>query len=386
MAAELELLNERRGSERPRPQEFETGSFDGKGNAMRIQLGISLLLALSTFLQAGRSLGQQPARSDLSEGAKQSEIADRLAAEDAANAHKSSEPMLKPNPLEVLRAFEAPVDEEYRLGRGDEVEIEFTGRPEMLAKRVVGPDGRISLPLAGEIAMAGLTRPEAAHAIEAALSSYYVNLEAQVTVTKYTANRVLLLGAVAHPGSMLFDGTPTLIEAVTRAGVEPGTNGANQIPERCAIYRGRDKVVWVELRALLESGNPLVGLRLQRDDVIYVPSQAERFVSVMGDVQHPGAIPLTHNSTLASVIAQAGGFADTAGSRPHVQIVDPSTGTSQVVSFNDLLNPAKSLEITLKPGEIIYVPRSGFGRATYLLQRLDPLVSLGMMAFYTGVL
>ena len=40
----------------------------------------------------------------------------------------------------------------------------------MQAKVVVGPDGRISLPLAGEVMLAGLTRPEAAKAIEAALA------------------------------------------------------------------------------------------------------------------------------------------------------------------------------------------------------------------------
>ncbi len=72
--------------------------------------------------------------------------------------------------------------------------------------------------------LAGQTRSEAAKAIEAALSSYYSNLSAQVTVTKYTANRVLLLGAVAHPGMITFDGTPTLLEALSRGGIETGTN------------------------------------------------------------------------------------------------------------------------------------------------------------------
>jgi len=86
------------------------------------------------------------------------------------------------------------------------------------------------------------------------------------------------------------------------------------------------------------------------------------------------------------VLAQAGGTTDKAGSKPHIQIVDPSTGSSRVVSFNDLLNPAKSQEITLKPGEIIFVPQSGFYHATYFLERLNPLVSVASMAFYAGVL
>jgi polysaccharide biosynthesis/export protein len=292
---------------------------------------------------------------------------------------EAGDPQLKINPLETLRNFEPSADEEYRLGKGDEITVDFTGRPDLLAKLVVGPDGRITLPLAGDLMLAGLTRAEAAKTIDTALSAYYQNLEAQVTVTKYTANKVLVLGAVEKPGVMTFDGTPTLLEALSRAGMETGPNKAAQIPERCAIYRGHDEVVWVDLKTLIDSGNPLADLRLRRDDVIYVPTGNERFVSVLGQVQHPGAVPLTGTSTLASVLANAGGFTDAAGNKPHIQIVDPATGSSRIISFNDLLNPAKALEIMPKPGEIIFVPQSGLYRATYVVDRLSPLITAGAL-------
>jgi polysaccharide export outer membrane protein len=289
--------------------------------------------------------------------------------------NQPAEPQLKINPLEALRNFEPAVDEEYRLGRGDEITVEFAGRPDLMAKLVVGPDGRITLPLAGDVMLAGQTREEAAKAIDAALSNYYSNLEAQVTVTKYTANKVLVLGAVEKPGVVTFDGTPTLLEALSRGGLETGPNKAAQIPERCAIYRGHDEVVWIDLKTLIDSGNPLADLRLRRDDVVYVPNGSERFVSVLGQVQHPGAVPLTGTSTLASILASAGGFAPPAGNKPHIQIVDPATGSSRTISFNDLLNPAKALEITPKPGEIIFVPQSGFYRATYVVERMSPVIT-----------
>ncbi|HEY1987259.1 MAG TPA: polysaccharide biosynthesis/export family protein [Terracidiphilus sp.] len=295
------------------------------------------------------------------------------------------DPQLKPNPLIALRRFEPDVDEEYRLGRGDEINLDFSGRPEMQAKIIIGPDGRITLPLAGEIKMSGLTRSEGAQAVESALSPFYANLAIQITVTRYVANRILLLGAVEHPGALTFEGTPTLLEAITRGGLPlTGPNKLPQIPDRCGIYRGSDQVMWVDLKTLIESGNPLADLRLRRDDVIYVPNMAERFVSVLGEVQHAGAIPLTTNSTLPGVIAMAGGTTERAGNNPHVQVVDPAAGTSRVVSMKELLNPAKSLEITLRPGEIIYVPQSGVYRATYLLERLSPLMSLATMAIVDG--
>ena len=84
---------------------------------------------------------------------------------------------------------------------------------------------------------------------------------------------------------------------------------------------------------------------------------------------------MTSTSTLASVLAGAGGFTEPAGNKPHIQIVDPATGTSRTISMNDLLNPSKSLEIKPKPGEIIFVPQSGFFRATYVVERLSPVIT-----------
>jgi len=335
-------------------------------------VGIALCLAGVLVTQA-----QQPAR-DASPPPGQSPVAD--------GSRPNSTPTLKPNPMEALRRFEPAEDEEYRLGKGDEISIGLSARPEMEVKTVVGPDGRITLPLAGEVMLKGLTRAEAGKAIESALSSYYSNLSVQVAVTKYTANRVLVLGAVEHPGMIVFDGTPTLLETLTRGGLLAGSNKVAQIPERCAVYRGSDQVLWVELRAMVESGNAMADMRLRRDDVVYVPDISERFVSVLGEVQHPGPVTLTHNSTMASVLSEAGGLTEKAGGNPRIQIVDPASGTTRVILFNDLLNPAKSLEVTLRPGEIVYVPRSGFNRATYVLERLNPLITLATVAAYTGVL
>jgi len=103
-------------------------------------------------------------------------------------------------------------------------------------------------------------------------------------------------------------------------------------------------------------------------------------------VNRPGAVTLTNTSTLASVLAAAGGYTNKAGNKPHIQIVDPANGTSRIFSMNDLLNPARSLEVTLRPGEIVFVPQSGFYRATYFLERLSPLTTLATLSAVTGAL
>ena len=69
-----------------------------------------------------------------------------------------------------------------------------------------------------------------------------------------------------------------------------GPDKRPQIPDQCTIYRGSGQVMTVQLRSLIDSGSPLADLRLRRDDVIYVPDPRERFVSVLGEVNHPGAV------------------------------------------------------------------------------------------------
>ncbi len=195
-------------------------------------------LAVALLASAGSVMvwGQIPAPAAVPPGSQ----TQNPSAEAPASSTESGtpNPQLKPNPLEEMRKFEPAADEEYRLGKGDEITVDFAGRTDLLAKLVVGPDGRITLPLAGEIMLSGLTRSEAAKAIEGGLAPYYSNLAAQVTVTKYTANRVMVLGAVEHPGPMLFDGVPTLLEAITRGGLPTaGPEKRPQIPDQCAIYR-----------------------------------------------------------------------------------------------------------------------------------------------------
>jgi polysaccharide export outer membrane protein len=281
------------------------------------------------------------------------------------------------------------------LGRGDEISIDFGGRPELNGKHVIGPDGKITLPMAGSILVADKTRQEAADAVAASLSSYYSRLSVTVGVDKYTSNQVLLLGAVEHPGVQTFDRPPTLLEVVTRGGAS-GTprntsfgsaNGSTfnvdrslqpailGVPERCAIYRGSDKVMWVDLKKLLDSGSPLADLRLKRDDIVYVPSPAERYISVMGQVQHPGALQLDSSSTLPKLLALSGGLTPQAGKNPNIQIIQTANGKTRLIPWKQVLQP-NALDLTLESGDIIYVPESGFNSTAYVFEKLSPLITL----------
>jgi polysaccharide export outer membrane protein len=304
-------------------------------------------------------------------------------------------PTLQPNPIAAMEAFEPAANQPYELGRGDEIDVEVIGRPELSGKHTVGPDGSITLPIAGSVPVADKTREQAATAIQTALSPFYAGVTVSVGVDRYTSNKILLLGAVEHPGVLTFENTPTLLEVISRGGVQlqaaatsqgggGGANGAGPtagpsvVPEECVIYRG-NAMLTVQLKRLLDEGSPLANMRLKRDDVVYVRMDSH-YVSVFGQVAHPGNLRLTPTSTLPELLAEAGGPTEKAGRNPTIQIIhrakpDGTKGTTQSIPYKSLLKPGV-LDLTIQSGDILYVPESGFNATAYSFQMLAPLVNL----------
>jgi polysaccharide export outer membrane protein len=289
-----------------------------------------------------------------------------------------TDPSLKLSPVATLRMFEPAANEEYTLGAGDEISIEYPGRPELATKSTIGPDGRITLPVVGPMVVTNLTREAAAQKIAAALLAYYTtNITATVEVVRYGSNHVTLLGNVKNPGSISFDQTPTLLEVLSRGGIETRPDGS--LPDQCVIYRG-DLVLWVDLQELLVTGSPLADLRLLRNDLIFVPA-VTKTITVVGQVQHPGQIELRHDSTLTSILGEAGGVSDAAGNNPELQIVHRvKGGRTQYIRLKDLLKPTGGMEISLNAGDVIYVPKSGIAKTGFVMQQVAPFLTLGSLA------
>ena len=295
---------------------------------------------------------------------------------------------LKLSQPELIREFEASSSQEYTIGAGDEIEVQVPNQTDLQGHHVVGPDGRITLPLVGPMQVSGLTRQAAAESIVKAWRQYYAVIDVTVQVTKYGSNRVVVIGRVASAGPIYFDTAPTLLEVLAKSGAysaRPANGTAPASPAgqtatitRCAIYRGSEQVLWVDMRQLL-SGGSAGDLHLRRDDVVYVPDEQEEMVSVLGQVQHPSSVRLTTDTKLLDVLAMAGGLTDNAAP-DHIRLVRPATGLSREIALKDLLDPvrARTTEVALERGDVIYVPKSGFSKIGYVLDKLSPAGTLMM--------
>ncbi|HTS32130.1 MAG TPA: polysaccharide biosynthesis/export family protein [Bryobacteraceae bacterium] len=279
-------------------------------------------------------------------------------------------------PAEAVREFEADGEESYQIGEGDEITVEIWGRAELSGKHVVGPDGKITLPVSGCLRITGQSREEAARAIHDALAPFYADPMVNVRIERYTSSRVFILGRVANAGALQFENPPTLLEAITRAGSLPvaGLGPDKTMLTRCAVFRGRDRVIWIDLKELLMQGNLALNLRLKRNDLIYVPDSDDRLVYVLGEVQRPGALRLTPEMSLMDAYAQAGGAtADAASSRIH--LIRPSRGADRELSLRGLLQSNRELNVALEDGDIIYVPPRNLARVGYWMQKISPYSS-----------
>ena len=280
---------------------------------------------------------------------------------------------------EIIKRFEGPGVESYTLGDGDEITVAVWGRPELSGKHVVGPDGKITIPVAGVMTVAALSREDAQKSIAQALAKYYADPAVTVSVDRYTSFRVFILGRVASPGALQFDSQPTLLDVVTRAGGLPiGSVGADKAGlGRCAIIR-KDQMIWLDLKTLVSQGNLSLNIRLSRTDLVYMPDPGDQLVYVLGEVQHPGAFRLTPDMSFLDAFTQAGGLSQDAAP-DKIQIVRSTTGAHRELTFKQLMASPPSTNIVLEEGDIIYVPKSGLAKFGYVLQKVSPLTAFAIL-------
>ena len=284
------------------------------------------------------------------------------------------------SPDDVIKNFEASAVQAYTLEPGDEISLEVWGRENLSGKHIVGPDGKITIPVVGVLKLAGLTREQAEKTITGYLSKYYTDLSVTLRVDRYTSYRVYVLGRVANPGAVQFESQPTLLDVVTRAGSLPiGGIGADRATlGRCAVIRGRDQMIWVDLRSLLSQGNLSLNIRLARNDLVYMPDAGDQLVYVLGQVQHPGAFRLTSDMSFLDAFTQAGGVTDDAAV-DKIELVRSSTDFKKQFQLKQLLSDPRELNFSLNEGDIIYVPKSGLAKVGYIFQKTSPITGFAVI-------
>lgn len=180
-------------------------------------------------------------------------------------------------PAQETAAAEAPPqapasagDSSYIIGVGDLLKVSVWKNPDLQAEVPVRPDGRISVPLIGEVHVAGLTPLE----VQALLTDHYTRFvtapSVSVLVTQINSRKVFILGQVKESGAFDILQPTNVMQALAMAG------GATEFAKTSKIVVLREvngvKMRWqVNLDAVASGKRPEDNMVLEPGDTIIVP-------------------------------------------------------------------------------------------------------------------
>lgn len=247
---------------------------------------------------------------------------------------------------------------DYVLGPGDVLEVAVFGEPDLSRTVTVRADGRITIPLLGEIVVAGLTTTRLTEAVATGLRVYLKYPVVAVTVTTARPSFIYLVGAgVGRPGAYPMLAGWTILDAVTTAG---GLTPRAAPKKAALIRRSLPAPIPLNLDQLVQSGDKAANLALEPGDVILVPT-IELRVFVMGMVRGPGVFDFDEGARVLDAVLRAGGPAERAG-LDRVGVIRPAAdGELRVttVNLNKVIRQGdRTNNLLLQHGDIVFVPET----------------------------
>jgi polysaccharide export outer membrane protein len=255
----------------------------------------------------------------------------------------------------VLLGFLTPVawGEDYIIGDGDVLQVSVWGVPELTVEVVVRPDGKITLPAAGDIVASGLSPVQLSDRLTSVLSEFVKKPVVTVTVRQIVSNRVYVSGGGAGPAVVDLAGRTTLLKLLCRL------EGLENADLRRAYIIRDGKRLETDFFQLFVKGDVARDVTLQPEDIIFLPTQELNKVYVTGAIQEPRYIFYREGMTVLDAILEAGGFSEYA-KRNDVLVVRNS-GEKVEVRLKDMMaGKDTDQNISLQPGDQVVVKEGIF--------------------------
>lgn len=164
-----------------------------------------------------------------------------------------------------------PHDDNFVIGNDDLLAINVWKEPDISRSIPVRSDGKISLPLVGEVQAAGRTPLKLEQDIATRLKNYIAEPEVTVIVQQINSQKFNVLGMVAKPGSYPLTNNATVLDAIAIAG------GFRDFAKRKSIYVLRQNTDGTQTRLpfnykeVIKGQNLTQNVKLQPRDTILVP-------------------------------------------------------------------------------------------------------------------
>jgi len=165
----------------------------------------------------------------------------------------------------------APPTADYLIGPGDVLQLFVWKEPELSRDATVRVDGRITVPLLGEVEAAGKTTKSLAEELQASLAKYLAAPQVAVGVSQANSMRFYVIGMVNKPGDFPYLGQVSVVQALALAGGFREFAKSDEIQVLRKDKSGRGTFLTVNYKKL-ESGKDVEqNIRLLPGDTIIVP-------------------------------------------------------------------------------------------------------------------
>jgi len=250
------------------------------------------------------------------------------------------------------------------LQSGDTIKLSVPGRPDLDAELVIDANGRADIPQVGEVALAGMSVPEATLFIKQKLRLFHPNIDTlHLEVSTVSATKIYVIGQVSRPGVQSFEHTPSVWDVLRSAGGpldSADLRGARVIREDGKL----PQVFPVDLSGIME-GRGIPTLELHNGDTLVVPALLEgtsgvpsaEGVKVFGGVNVSTIVPIEDPMPMLDVLMLAGAPAQNADMKK-IYWVHQQDGQTISTQVNLLLYLREGYAIgnpTVYPGDTLHV-------------------------------
>lgn len=164
-----------------------------------------------------------------------------------------------------------PHDDSFVIGADDVLAVNVWKEPEISRSVPVRSDGKISLPLVGEVQASGQTPKQLEQEIAKRLQSYISEPDVTVIVQQIKSRKFNILGQVLKPGSYLLTNPLTVLDAIALAG------GFRDFAKQKSIYvlrqdtEGNQARLPFNYKDVIKGKNLDQNVMLQSGDTVVVP-------------------------------------------------------------------------------------------------------------------
>jgi polysaccharide export outer membrane protein len=251
----------------------------------------------------------------------------------------------------VLPLPASPADD-YVVGAEDVLKITVYNHPDLTTTERVSGEGKITLPLIGEIRVADMTTDKVAKEIASRLADgYIVDPNVSVFVVEFRSKKTIVMGQVNKPGIYMLSGNTTFLELLSLAGGLTKDAGDKAIIKRKPSGGEKNEgLITIDLKRLIAQGETSLDISLMDGDSVYIAKAGVFYVT--GEVRKPDSYKHEEGLTVLKAVTMAGGFTDKASSS-RIRIIRKIEEKEKVIERAGTDEP-------VLPDDIIIVPESFF--------------------------